>query len=290
MQEITLEVILRLVFGIRDDRRLDRLRVLLPKLIEIGGSATLMMLPPRVREATRRLPFTQYGRFLRLRTAVDEILFDEIGRRRAEPGGTDVLGRLLETELGDQEVRDELITLLIAGHETTATGLAWAFERLLRTPDVLDRLPHDEEYLDAVVKEALRVRPVVFEAPRLVDAPLRLGDYEVPAGWYAAPLIALIHQDPSIWPSPEEFRPERFLDGADAHGKAWMPFGGGRRFCVGAQLALLEMRVILREVLGRLELSAPDPAPEARRLKLVTLAPAKLTRVSARARTPARTP
>ncbi|WP_433513996.1 cytochrome P450 [Nonomuraea sp. CA-143628] len=290
MQEITLEVILRLVFGIRDAQRLDRLRVLLPKLIEVGGSPAMMVLPPRLREASRRLPFTPYARFLRLRAAVDEILFDEIGRRRAEPGGTDVLGRLLETELGDQEVRDELITLLIAGHETTATGLAWAFERLLRTPDVLDRLPHDEEYLDAVVKEALRVRPVVFEAPRLVDAPLRLGDYEVPAGWYAAPLIALIHQDPSIWPSPEEFRPERFLDGADAHGKAWMPFGGGRRFCVGAQLALLEMRVILREVLGRLELSAPDPAPEARRLKLVTLAPAKLTRVSARARTPARTP
>jgi cytochrome P450 len=288
MQEITLEIIIRLVFGIRDAGRIGRLRALLPRLIEAGGSMSVAMLPPRLREPMARLPFSPYARFLRVRAAVDAILFEEIARRRKEPEGTDVLSRLLATGLGDQEVRDELITLLIAGHETTATGLAWAFERLLRLPDVLRRLPDDETYLDAVIKEVLRVRPVVYEAPRVLDAPLRLGGYEIPAGWYAGPSIPLVHHDAAAFPSPEEFRPERFLDGQQS--RAWMPFGGGRRFCVGAQLALLEMRVIIREVLRRLELTAPDPAPEARRLANVTLAPARLTRVIALAHYPARTP
>lgn len=288
MQEITLEIIIRLVFGIRDAGRIGRLRALLPRLIEAGGSMSVAMLPPRLREPMARLPFSPYARFLRVRAAVDAILFEEIARRRKEPEGTDVLSRLLATGLGDQEVRDELITLLIAGHETTATGLAWAFERLLRLPDVLRRLPDDEPYLDAVIKEVLRVRPVVYEAPRVLDAPLRLGGYEIPAGWYAGPSIPLVHHDAAVFPSPAEFRPERFLDGQQS--RAWMPFGGGRRFCVGAQLALLEMRVIIREVLRRLELTAPDPAPEARRLANVTFAPARLTRVIARAHYPARTP
>ncbi len=288
MQEITLEIILRLVFGIRDAARLDRLRALLPELIEAGGSMTVAMLPARLREPAGRVPFLPYARFLRLRATVDAILYDEIARRRREPEGTDVLSRLLEAGLGDEEARDELITLLIAGHETTATGLAWAFERLLRLPHMLRRLPDDEVYLDAVIKEVLRVRPVVYEAPRLIDAPLRLGGYEIPAGWYAGPFIPLVHHDAAAFPSPEEFRPERFLDGQQS--RAWMPFGGGRRFCVGAQLALLEMRVIIREVLHRLELVAPDPVPEARRLANVTLAPARLTRVIARAHSPARTP
>ncbi|MEV4217331.1 cytochrome P450 [Nonomuraea sp. NPDC049725] len=288
MQEITLEIIIRLIFGIRDAERMGRLRALLPRLIESGGSASVAMLPARLRGPAAALPFLPYARFLRLRAAVDAILYDEIRRRRADPDGTDVLSRLLNAGLGDEEVRDELITLLIAGHETTATGLAWTFERLLRLPDVLRRLPDDEPYLDAVVKEALRARPVVYEAPRLLDAPLRLGGYDIPAGWYAGPFIPLVHQDPAAFPSPAEFRPERFLEGQQS--RAWMPFGGGRRFCVGAQLALLEMRVIIREVLHRLELVAPDQAPEARRLANVTLAPAELTRVIARARTPARTP
>ncbi|WP_109530860.1 cytochrome P450 [Nocardia aurea] len=288
MQEITLEVILRLVFGVRDTELLGSLRVLLPRLMELGSSETIAMTPPGVRRVMGRVPFLPYGRFLGVRAAVDAILYGEIARRRAAPGGTDVLGRLLETELDDQEIRDELITLLLAGHETTATGLAWAFERLLRTPDVLERLPDDEAYLDAVIKEVLRVRPVVYEAPRLLDAPLRLGSYEVPAGWYAGPSIPLVHHDPEAFPSPEEFRPERFLEGG--HNRSWMPFGGGRRFCVGAQLALLEMRVIIREVLHRLELTVADQAPEARRLTGVTLAPAKGARVTARARTPVRSP
>ncbi|NUW32697.1 cytochrome P450 [Nonomuraea sp. SMC257] len=287
MQDITLEVILRLIFGIRDAARLTRLRRLLPGLLHAGSAMTVAMAPPGLRSVLGRVPFAPYRRFLRLKADVDAILYDEIARRRAAPGGTDVLGRLLETELGDEEIRDELITMLLAGHETTATGLAWAFERLLRLPAVLERLPDDEEYLDAVVREVLRVRPVVYEAPRLLDAPLRLGEHEVPAGWYAGPSIPLVHHDPAVWDEPQEFRPERFL-GGQQHTRSWMPFGGGRRFCVGAQLALLEMRVIIREVLRRLDLSVTDPAPEARRLKNVTLAPARRTRVVARARVRAR--
>ncbi|MEV8016049.1 cytochrome P450 [Streptomyces sp. NPDC086554] len=303
LQSITLEVILRLVFGIRDAARLDRLRALIPELIEVGGSAALLMTPPRVSAWTqtspvlRRMTFLPTTRFLRVRDAVDAILYEEIARRRREPvpGATDVLSRLLEardedgTPLGDQELRDELITLLEAGHETTATGLAWAFERLLRTPDVLAKLHAelelgaDERYLDAVVKEALRSRPVVYDAPRLLDVPLKLGAYEVPAGWYAGPLISLIHRDPDAFPQPDEFRPERFLgDEAARAQQSWMPFGGGRRYCVGAQLALLEMKVIIREVLERTDLTVPDPAPEKPRMRHVTLVPARGTRVVAR--------
>ncbi|MDG4858129.1 cytochrome P450 [Streptomyces sp. T-3] len=304
MQNITLEVILRLVFGIRDTARLDRLRALIPELVEVGGSAALLMTPPRISAWTqtspvlRRMGFLPTTRFLRVRDAVDTLLYEEIARRRAAPipGATDVLSRLLEARdeegepLSDQELRDELITLLEAGHETTATGLAWAFERLLRTPDVLTKLRAeletraDERYLDAVVKEALRSRPVVYDAPRLIDEPLKLGPYEVPAGWYAGPLISLIHRDSDAFPEPDAFRPERFLgDDAARAQKAWMPFGGGRRYCVGAQLALLEMKVIIREVLARTDLAAPDPAPEKPRMRHVTLVPARSTRVVARA-------
>ncbi|MGH3392729.1 MAG: cytochrome P450, partial [Actinomadura sp.] len=274
MQNITLEVILRLVFGIHDTERLSRLRVLLPELIDVGGSTVLLMTPPGLRSwletspLARRLPFLPTTRFVKVRAAVDRILYDEIARRRAtpDPEATDVLSRLLaarddeDRPLSDEELRDELITLLEAGHETTATGLAWAFERLLRNPEIVDRLRAelaaggDETYLDAVVKEALRSRPVVYDAPRLLDVPLDLGGYRVPAGWFAAPLISVIHRDPQAYPEPDEFRPERFLgdDTAQAQ-KSWMPFGGGRRYCVGAQLALLEMRVIIREVLTRVE-------------------------------------
>jgi cytochrome P450 len=302
-QRITLEVILRLVFGIRDAERLAALRAALTELVEVGGSIRLLMMPPGMRAfletsaLARRMPFLATTRFFRARDVVDRILYDEIARRRDAPipDGTDVLSRLLRARddegnaMTDRELRDELVTLLEAGHETTATGLAWAFERLMRNPAVLERLRAEidggeaETYLDAVVKEALRSRPVVYEAPRLVDEPVELGGYDIPAGWIAAPLIWLIHRDPDAFPEPAAFRPERFLgDGGSDEDKraqrSWMPFGGGRRYCVGAQLGLLEMRVIIREVLSRLDLAAVDPAPEAARMAHVTLVPAKLAR------------
>src|SRR5690606_22196871 len=228
MQEITLEVIIRMVFRIRDAERVRRLHALLPRLITLGGAASVAALAARRRERFTGVPFLPYTRFLKLRAAVDVILYEEIARRRrAETESTDVLGRLLTAGFSDQEIRDELITLLIAGHETTATSLAWAFERLLRLPHILERLPGDEAYLDAVIKEVMRIRPAVYEAPRLLDAPLELGGYEIPAGAYASVFIPLVHRDPDAFPEPDEFRPERFLDGPS---RAWMPFGGGRRF------------------------------------------------------------
>ncbi|MBX6769872.1 MAG: cytochrome P450, partial [Actinomadura rubrobrunea] len=302
MERITLEVIMQVVFGIRDAGRLRRLRGLLPQLVALGGSAGLLRLPPRLRRWTLTSPlplragFLPTTRFVRVRDQVDAILYDEMARRRRDPDpdATDVLSQLLAARdeagepLTDREVRDELITLLVAGHETTATGLAWTFERLLRAPRVLGRLREELAagegggYLDAVIKESLRLRPVVVATPRVLTEPLTIGGHRVPAGWAVAAVIPLVHSDPEVFPEPERFLPERFLgpDAAKAN-RAWLPFGGGRRYCAGAQLALLEMRVIITEVLRRLELRPADAAPERARLRAVTLVPARSTRVVA---------
>jgi cytochrome P450 family 135 len=186
----------------------------------------------------------------------------------------------------DQELRDELVTLLEAGHETTATALAWTFERLSRHPDVVERLRSElaegeEEYLDAVVKEVLRARPVVFDAPRRLSGELELDGYRVPAGWYVAPAIPLVHRSRDAFPEPDRFLPERFL-GVEPAVEGWIPFGGGKRRCLGSQLALLEMKTVIREVLGQVELDPVEPADEPARLRHVTLVPRDLTRVIAR--------
>lgn len=309
MSNITLEVILRLVFGVRDRNRQDRLRVLLAELVDASGSNLILAVPPPLvmrvgRSAVLQRLSSEARRFFAIRQEVDAILYEEIAQRRSDPvpDATDVLSRLLAARddngepMTDAELRDELMTFLVAGHETTATGLAWTFERLLRSPRVLATLRTDldageERYVQAVAKESLRSRPVVYAAPRALTAPLRLGDYEVPAGWHVSPMIPLVHRDPVAFPDPDEFRPERFLvegPGDEAarekaqHG--WMPFGGGRRFCIGAQLALLEMRVIIREVLQRVDLYVTDLVPEAAMPKHVTLVPERLTHVVAQAR------
>jgi cytochrome P450 len=181
----------------------------------------------------------------------------------------------------DVELRDELMTLLTAGHETTATGLAWTFERLLRTPRVLARLLDsldDDEYLDAVVKEALRIRPVVVDVARKLTRPIELAGWTLPAGTLVLPAIAAIHVRPDLYPEPYEFRPERFLNGG-AESYAWIPFGGGVRRCIGASFAQVEMRVVLREVLRRVRLRAPSQRPERPRVQHVTAVPARGCRV-----------
>jgi cytochrome P450 len=302
MQAITLEVILRLVFGIADPLRLGRLRALLPELIEAGASPLLWLLPQAVRRrldasrALRRRP-SPLRRFLRLRDEVDALLYAEIAARRAapDPAGRDVLAQLIaagddgDRPMSDAELRDELVTLLEAGHETTATALAWTFERLLRTPPALERLVaevdagDEEEYLEAVVREGLRARAVILDTPRILTQPLRLGGYEVPAGWYVAPAMPLVHTAPSAHAEPGAFRPERFLDG-EAGGQGWIPFGGGKRHCVGSHLALLELKVIVREVVRAVALEAVDPAPERPKIQHVTLVPSALTMVRVRAR------
>jgi cytochrome P450 len=222
--------------------------------------------------------------------AVDELIYAEIAERRSLADSAerdDVLTLLLGARhedgspMADVELRDELMTLLTAGHETTATGLSWAFERLLRTPRVMARLLDsldDDEYLDAVVKETLRVRPVVVDVARLLRSDIELGPWRLPAGTLVLPAIAAVHQRPDLYPSPDEFRPERFLDGA-AESYAWIPFGGGVRRCIGASFAQVEMRVVLREVLRRVRLRAPSARDERAQVRHVTVVPARGCRV-----------
>jgi cytochrome P450 len=299
MQAITLEVILRAVFGVRGEERLGRFRALLPRLTDASG---VQMWIPFLRRDLGR--FSPWGRFLRMRAAVDELVYDEIRRRRADPdaaGREDVLSLLLSarhedgTPMSDRELRDELITLLTAGHETSATALAWAFERLLRTPPAMQRLvaaagDEGDEYADAVVKETLRVRPVITDVARLVDNDVELGPWLIEAGTILVPAIALVQLMPAVYPDPEEFRPERFLDGQPAP-YTWIPFGGGVRRCLGAAFAQLEIRTVLQTVAAQADLRAPDPAPEHTRLRNVTLVPARGTRVvMTRRRAPAARP
>ena len=276
-QTITLEVIIRAVFGITDPVRVDRFRRLLPRLSAIN---------PLVLFVQRDLgPRSPWGRFLRDRQRIDEMLHDEIARRRDDPAGDDILSLLLAARdedgepLTDRELRDELITLLLAGHETTATSIGWAFERLLRTPRALARLTaevragEDTGYLDAVVKETLRVRPVVTEVFRAPAQRTDLGGFTVDAGAHVAASILLVQFDPDLYPpDPEAFRPERFLEGAP-DGYAWVPFGGGVRRCLGAAFAELEMKVAIATILSRVDLAAPRSAPEKARFRGVTLLP-----------------
>jgi cytochrome P450 family 135 len=305
MQAITLDVILRLVFGIRDDERLRRLRELLPPLLDGGHWILIWALPSAARQwlersrLVARLGGNPVARFRARREELDAILYAEIARRRRDGdapegrgGPPDALALMLAARdeggrpLTDDELRDELVTLLTAGHETTATGLAWAFERLMRNPGSLARLREElaageSAYLDAVAKEVLRSRPVVMDAPRLLDAPLELDGHEVPAGWLVAPAIPLVHEETAAFPEPEEFRPERFLN-REVDLQAWIPFGGGLRRCLGSHLALLEMKTVISEVVQRVELEPVDPAPERRRVKHVTLVPSERARAVVR--------
>jgi cytochrome P450 family 135 len=290
MQRVTLEVILRVVFGIEDVARLERLRWLLPRVVEVGELAAIS--PPGVgRASPPRRPRARalhplWRRFTKLREEVDSILYDEIARRRGRPtGGDDVLSLLLDARdesgspMTDVELRDQLVTLLEAGHETTATALAWTFERLVRTPEAGERLREEldageEAYLDATVKEILRVRPVLADVVRRLTEPLEVAGFELSPGTDVGVAILAVHMDPEIYPEPHEFRPERFL-GERPPPHAWLPFGGGRRRCVGSQLALLELKAIIPAVLARLDLRPADPAPEPARMRHVTLAPAR---------------
>lgn len=184
--------------------------------------------------------------------------------------------------MADVELRDQLITLLEAGHETTATALAWAFERLSRNRGPYERLTEEirgedegTEYLEAAIKETLRIRTVVIDTIRKLDRRLSIGRYEVPAGWLAGPATALIHRLPEHFEDPTEFKPERFT-GEDASYQAWFPFGGGRRRCVGSNLAQLEMAAVIEQVLRRFDLGATgDPHGERPKIQHVTLVPAE---------------
>jgi cytochrome P450 len=286
-QRITLAVIMRAVFGVHDEERLERFERLIDDFARRVGPITSF---PQLRRDFGR--FSPWTRFVRSREALDAFIYEEIRLRRSEPGyeaRDDVLSLLLGARdeegepMSDEELRDELITVLGAGHETTATGLAWAVERLVRNPDVLAKLRDslaagDEDYLGATVKETLRARPVIVDIARKLAAPTRIGDYELPAGTFVMPAIGALHYREDLFPEPDRFRPERFLDGK-ADNYAWIPFGGGVRRCIGAAFAEYEMRTILREFVEGAELRAADPAPEKVRVRNITLAPAKGARV-----------
>jgi len=246
-------------------------------------------------------PLSPWAKFLGARAALDEFIYEEIELRRTEVEAgqdhDDVLSLLLAARhedgapMSDEELRDELVTVLGAGHETTATGLAWAMERLLRNPPVLARLREsiaagEDDYLEATVKETLRTRPVIVDVARKLTAPFAIGGYELPKGTYVLPAIAAIHYREDLFPEPDEFRPERFLDGK-ADNYAWIPFGGGIRRCIGAAFAEFEMRIALREVLTRCELHKASPAPEKIGRRNITLSPRAGTPVVVTARHPA---
>lgn len=288
MQRLTLEVILRTVIGVHDQDRLAALRAALPPMMEIGSPVELIP-PPEV-----LLRFGMWRRRAQRRAAAVELLNDEIRRCRADPAleqRTDALAMLVGSAgqpMPDDELVDQLVTLLLAGHDTTATALSWAFERLTRHPELLARTAQaaadgDEAWLDAVCRESLRVRPVVFEFGRKLTADLQLGGYHLPAGVILAPSINLVQHSSRYYADPDAFQPQRFLD-QRPDPAVWFPFGGGVRRCLGATFAQVEMRTVLREVLRRVEL-APTAAPdEPVRARHVTMVPRQGAVVTVRRR------
>jgi cytochrome P450 len=287
LQRLTLEVILRAVFGLQRGAQLDELRDLMTEILTFGESP-LSLLPQAQRLLAGRGPV---GRMERVGERSDELIYELIEERRADyEDGDDILSMLLGARdedgepMSPVEMRDELVTALVAGHETTASQLAWAFERIAREPRVQRRLHEeidaqsDDAYLTATINEILRRRPVLSNAePRLVKQPIEIGGVEYQPGVVLFASAYLVHHDPAIYPDPYAFRPERFLDQAPGT-YTWIPFGGGRRRCLGASFALLEMKIVLRAALARYELRSPGP-PEVTRRRGITFSPSGGSRV-----------
>ena len=283
LQGLTLEIVLRAVFGLEQGAQLDDLREALSAVLEFAESP-LSVIP----QAREKLGWWGPVRKLnRLFERTDELIFAVIGERRAagEDDRDDVLAMLLKarhedgSEMSPQELRDELMTALVAGHETTASQLAWAFERLARDPRVAAKLTDEldagesDEYLTATVNEILRLKPVLPNAePRLTMRPVTIGGYDYPAGVALLASAWLVHHDPEIYPDPFAFKPERFV-GTSPGTYTWLPFGGGRRRCLGASFALQEMKVVLRAVMSRYELAPATAAAETTARRSITFSP-----------------
>jgi cytochrome P450 len=283
---LTLEIILRTVFGVAEGERLDRLRALMPRVTHFPLWLMLMWVRPSW-GACRRGAATSAARAGRRAAARRDR-----ARRRAPDldERPDVLSMLVRARdadggsLDDRELRDQLMTLLLAGHETTATGLAWTFERVLRDPAIQERLAtavrHDDDaYLDAVVKESLRVRPVIDRVGRRTTRETEIGGHRIPADTQVAPAIGIVGLDAAHHPDPFAFRPERWLGDDAPPGSTWLPFGGGTRRCLGATFAQTEMREVIRVVVGRAQLRAEHPAPERQLGRHITIAPQQGSRV-----------
>jgi cytochrome P450 len=299
MQSVTLEVIMRGVFGIDGGPAPGtiehRMRTTIRRLLTASASPLFALV--ELRNAGRREPRDLLALLLRI---VDRQMYAVIRRRRAE-GDThrgDVLSLLLRARdedgapLTDRELRDELMSLVLAGHETTANSLAWTLERLLRAPEAYRRLREEvragdgRDYVEATIHEAMRSRPVIPMIVRRVTRPWRMGEYVLGAGTPVSVSIIGIHHRTDLYPDPARFRPERFLGGGGEGPFVkpgtyeWIPFGGGIRRCLGATLAMAEQRVVLAAITRRVDLRAPDAAPERPHLRNVTMIPSHGTRVA----------
>jgi cytochrome P450 len=288
MQAITLDIILRTVFGVREGEAFAELRAALRDFLDLTTNPRLLLPlllvgPARVRSL---------GAFRRRIERVDRLIYREIAERRQSGDleqRDDILSLLVAARhedgspMRDEEMRDELLTLLVAGHETTATSLAWAVERLSRHPAKLERLRSEvesgsEDYLTATIQETLRLRPVISIVIRRLTEPVEIAGYELPAGVSVTPSIYLVHRNPAIYPEPEAFRPERFLETPPGT-YTWIPFGGGVRRCLGASFAQFEMAVVLKELVKRREIRPADPRPERVFRRAITETPRHNARV-----------
>lgn len=297
MQAITLDVILRTVFGVEEGAALTRLRDRLTEFLTLSTNPLRLALSqfPKLQFLFRSIANPE--RMQQLLREVDELLYAQIGQRRAaeHAGRDDVLTMLIEArdetgqQMSDVELRDELITLLLAGHETTATSLSWAFHWILQRAKVQEKLHHELrqagevgriptqdlaklEYLDAVIKETQRLLPIIPLVPRVLHAPMRLGGRDLPAGVVVAPCTYLTHHRPDLWTNPDHFDPDRFI-GKRLSPYEFFPFGGGIRFCLGAAFAIYEMKIVLAQVLSRVALR-PAPGQTVRVVRRgVTFAP-----------------
>jgi cytochrome P450 len=294
MNALTLEVILQVVFGVTDERRLGQLRPLVNRTVNIPPLVFLGWGFPRLQK------YGPWRRTIENQVELDRVIFAEIAERRAASDladRPDVLSRLLRVRdesgegLTDEELRDQLVTLLLAGHETTATALAWALHELGKDPVQETRardaaLSGDDAYLEAVLKESMRLHPVIPMVVRHLMAPATIGGVDLPAGANVAASIILAHESETSHPDHTRFRPERFLDGEVAI-NTWIPFGGGVRRCIGAGFSLMEGVVVLREVLATHEVSVPHGAREVPKVRNITSVPRHGARIMVAPRKPA---
>jgi cytochrome P450 family 135 len=282
MQAITLEIVLETVFGVHGGERMAPLRDALREFLDLTTNPRVLL--PVLMVGPNRI--NSVPAFRRRIEAVDRLIAEEIAERRVADDlaeRDDVLSLMLQARhedgspMSDAEIRDELLTLLVAGHETTATALSWAMERLVRHPEKLGRLGDEVEagedaYLTATVQETLRLRPVIVIVIRKLTEAVELGGYELPAGASVTPCIHLIHRDPEIYPDPDRFLPERFLDTPPGT-YTWIPFGGGVRRCLGAAFAQFEMQVVLRELVRRRQIRPARPEAERPYRRAITETP-----------------
>jgi cytochrome P450 len=281
-QRLTLEVIMRTVFGLQRGARLDGLREVLTDALSFADSP-ISLIPPVQRLLRGRGPMAQ---FERAKARADELIFTLIDERRAAGGdGDDVLALLLAARHEDgspmshDELRDELMTALVAGHETTASQLAWGTAALARERRVQERLHEetdadsDDAYLSATIQEIMRRKPVIPNAePRLVVKPIEIGGITYEPGVVLFASAYLVHHDPAVYDEPYAFRPERFIDEPPGT-YTWIPFGGGRRRCIGASFALLEMKIVLRALMSRFDVRPATAARETARRRGISISP-----------------